>query len=112
LYQKTLRENSGFFHCSFRTCDRLAVRNLADTWVKSKADLLFEARVATRLLARLVRRKAQEACVNTLVAFYISRPVQIDDDFKVTILFSLGGLMLSWALLSVNPEALAVLGAY
>jgi hypothetical protein len=85
---------------------------LADTRVKSKADLLFEARVATRRLARRVRRKAQEACVNTLVALYSSRPVQIDDDFKVTLLFSLGGLMLSWALLSVNPEALAVLGAY
>jgi hypothetical protein len=50
--------------------------------------------------------------VNTLVALYIARPVQIDDDFKVTLLFSLGGLMLSLALLSVNLEALAVLGAY
>ncbi len=50
--------------------------------------------------------------MNTLVALYRSRPVQIDDDFKVTLLFSLGGLMLSLALLSVNPEALAVLGAY
>jgi hypothetical protein len=52
--------------------------------------------------------------VNTLVALYISisRPVDIDDDFKVTLLFSLGGLMLSLALLSVSPEALAVLGAY
>jgi hypothetical protein len=48
--------------------------------------------------------------VNTLVALYISRPVDIDDDFKVTLLFSLSGLMLSLALL-VNPEALAVLGA-
>jgi hypothetical protein len=48
--------------------------------------------------------------VNTLVA--LSRPVQIDGDFKVTLLFSSSGLMLSLALLSVNPEALAVLGAY
>lgn len=50
--------------------------------------------------------------MNTLVVLYSSRPIQIDDDFKVTLLFSLGGLMLSLALLSVSPEALVVLGAY
>jgi hypothetical protein len=56
--------------------------------------------------------KLRRLQVNTLVALYGSRPIQIDDDFKVTLLFSLGGLMLSLALLSVSPEAFAVLGAY
>jgi hypothetical protein len=110
LHRKTLSENSGFFHRSFRTCDLLAVRNLADTWVKSKADLLLKpgsrrASSQGAFVAKLGRLQ-----VNTLVA--LCRPVQIDDDFKVTLLFSLGGLMLSLALLSVNPEAPGVLGAY
>lgn len=39
-------------------------------------------------------------------------PVQIGDDFEITLLFTLGGLALSLALLSVSPEAFAVLGAY
>jgi hypothetical protein len=50
--------------------------------------------------------------VNKLAALYASGPVLIDDDLNVTLLFSLGGLLLSLALLSVSPEALAVLGAY
>jgi hypothetical protein len=85
---------------------------LAGTWVKSKADLLSKpgsrrASSQGALAANLGRLQ-----VNTLVALYRSRPVQIDDDIKVILLFSLGGLMLSLAFLSVNPEALAVLGAY
>jgi hypothetical protein len=34
-----------------------------------------------------------------------------NDDFRVTALVSLGGLMLSLALLSVDPDAFAILGA-
>jgi hypothetical protein len=83
---------------------------LADTWAKSRADLT--ARVATACAQGAFAAKLRRLHVNTLVALYRSRPVQIDDDFKVTLLFSLGGLMLSLALLSVDPEALAVLGAY
>jgi len=48
----------------------------------------------------------------TFVALYNSAAVRIDRDFTVTFLFSLGGLMLSLALLTANPEALAALGAY
>ena len=50
--------------------------------------------------------------MNTLIALYTSGPVKIDDDFNVCLLFTLGGLMLSLALLSVSPDALAVLGVY
>jgi hypothetical protein len=50
--------------------------------------------------------------VNTWLLSITSNPIRIGDDFEVTLLFTLGGLVLSFALLSVNPEALAVLGAY
>jgi hypothetical protein len=50
--------------------------------------------------------------MTALVALYASAAVKIDDDFKAVLLFSLGGLVLTFAFLSVNPDALAVLGAY
>jgi hypothetical protein len=50
--------------------------------------------------------------VNTWWLSITSAPVQIGDEFKITLLFALGGLVLSLAVLSVTPEALAVLGAY
>jgi len=37
--------------------------------------------------------------VNTLAALRTLRQLEIDDDFNVTLLFSLGGLMLSFAVL-------------
>jgi hypothetical protein len=50
--------------------------------------------------------------MTTLVALYHSAAVNIDDDLKAVLLFSLGGLVLSFAFLSANPDGLAVLGAY
>jgi hypothetical protein len=50
--------------------------------------------------------------MTALVALYNFASVQMDDDFLVTVLFSLAGLLLSLALLSVYPDALAALGAY
>ena len=50
--------------------------------------------------------------MTTLATLYAFSAVQIADHFKATLLFSLGGLVLSLALLSVDPAALAVLGAY
>jgi hypothetical protein len=50
--------------------------------------------------------------MTALAALYNSAAVQIDNNVFVTLLFSLVGLMLSLALLSANPDALAALGAY
>lgn len=50
--------------------------------------------------------------MTTLVAICKSAAFAIDEDFKVTVFFSLAGLLLSLALLSGNPDALAALGAY
>jgi hypothetical protein len=49
--------------------------------------------------------------MTALEALYNSAAVQMDNDFLVTILFSLAGLLLSLALLSVYPDVLAALGA-
>jgi hypothetical protein len=49
--------------------------------------------------------------MTALFALYNSAAVQFDDDIKVTVLFSLAGLVLSLALWSVNSDALAALGA-
>jgi hypothetical protein len=50
--------------------------------------------------------------MTALVALYNSAVVQMDNDFLVTVLFSLVGLLLSLALASVYPDALAALGAF
>jgi hypothetical protein len=50
--------------------------------------------------------------MTALEALYNSAGGQMDNDFLVTILFSLAGLLLSLALLSVYPDALAALGAF
>jgi hypothetical protein len=46
----------------------------------------------------------------TIAALYRFSTSNVDNDLKVVLLFSLTGLLLTLALLSVNPELLAVLG--
>jgi hypothetical protein len=49
--------------------------------------------------------------MTAIEALYNSGAVQMDNDFPVTVLFSLVGLLLSLALLWLCPDVLAALGA-